>query len=180
MRNLLELITESDICHTPWKHLLLHGVELPTVNWNGGTRRVFNRRFDLLDRVPSIQGILMGQPLLSLLDTKFGPLEFDEHLTYYFIDREGYGLGPHTDVKEFTMIFYQTEAEICLCRSPLRQRKGRTPWYNMTEIVRMSMHPGDALLFKPSDDTWHGVRPTENSNRRSVQHFYIKKGTIVK
>ena len=85
MRNLLEIVASTEVSEEPWKHLHLRSIELPTINWYGKTRRVFNRRFDLLDRVPGVQGILTGQPLLHLLDEKFGPLEFDEHLTYYFV-----------------------------------------------------------------------------------------------
>lgn len=173
MNSLLERVETTEVTKTPWLHLHLHGIKFPAINWDGKRNRMFSRRFDLEDRTSPIQSALLAPELRALLEIKFGPLEVAREETRYFIDQEGYTLSPHTDIKSFTMLFYTTLAEICLCESPLRQLCGKAPWFEMTAIHRVSCQPGDAIMFKPGDFTWHAVRPAETV-RKTIQHFYYR------
>ena len=93
----------------------------------------------------------------------------------YAQDTDGFWLEPHTDlgVKTFTMLIYLDggEGQTDLGTDIYRDRGA---WAQRTPFT-----PNTALVFVPSDNTWHGLarRPIKGV-RRSVIMNYVTKGWI--
>ncbi len=86
----------------------------------------------------------------------------------YAQDIDGFWLEPHTDlgVKKFTCLIYLTEGHEDLGTDIYRSKEehfGRSPFL-----------PNTAMIFVPSDNTWHGFEPRPIKGvRKSVILNYV-------
>lgn len=88
----------------------------------------------------------------------------------YAQDTNGFWLEPHTDlgVKKFTMLLY-------LSSEPGHDQLGTDIYVNKeTHFGRSPFAPNAAMVFVPSDRTWHGFEPRDIPGvRKSVIINYV-------
>ena len=88
----------------------------------------------------------------------------------YAQDTRGFWLEPHTDlgVKKFTMLYY-------LADGPEQEALGTDIYRDKaTWAKRAPFHPNAALVFTPSNNTWHGFEPRKITGvRKSVIINYV-------
>ena len=73
----------------------------------------------------------------------------------YAQDTEGFWLKPHTDigVKKFTMLIYMSD-------DPRHADLGTDIYSDeATHVGRSPFAPNSAMIFVPSDRSWHGFEP---------------------
>jgi hypothetical protein len=88
----------------------------------------------------------------------------------YALDGDGFWLEPHTDlgVKKFTCLVYLTEGHEDLGTDIYRSKDeyfGRSPF-----------RPGLAMIFVPSDRSWHGFerRPIKGARRSMILNYVTR------
>ena len=88
----------------------------------------------------------------------------------YAQDKDGFWLQPHTDlgVKKLTMLYYLADA-------PDQESLGTDIYRDKdTWAKRTAFEPNQALVFVPSDNTWHGFAPRQIAGvRKSVIINYV-------
>jgi hypothetical protein len=88
----------------------------------------------------------------------------------YAQDTKGFWLEPHTDlgVKKFTLLYY-------LADGPEQEALGTDIYRDKeTWAKRPPFHQNTALVFVPSNNTWHGFEPRKvNGVRKSVIINYV-------
>ena len=123
------------------------------------------RRFPVMK---SIAEALQSREVVRTIHDSFGALIDDTYLRLeYALDIDGFWLEPHTDlgVKKFTCLLYLTEGHEELGTDIYRSKDehfGRSPF-----------RPGTAMIFVPSDKTWHGFekRPIKGVRRSMILNY---------
>lgn len=151
----------------------------PALDGVSGKREIHNatrRYFDAENRgrhgiVAAFADALQDQQVTADISRRFG---IDLAGTYlrleYAQDTDGFWLEPHTDlgVKAFTMLLY-------LSREPSHAGLG-TDIYDAGKhhVGRSPFVPGGALVFIPSNDTYHGFEPKPIEGiRKSIIINYV-------
>ena len=112
---------------------------------------------------------LQSQKVVRCVASEFdAPLDDTFLRIEYAQDIDGFWLEPHTDlgVKKFTCLIYLTEGHEDLGTDIYRSKEehfGRSPFV-----------PNTAMIFVPSDKTWHGFEPRAIKGvRKSVILNYV-------
>jgi hypothetical protein len=168
-------LENADRCGTPYPHFLLdevlpqpaletlQGLPFPAPELGGvsGTREAHNatrvyfdddnrRRFDVCEAVsqafqsPAMVGHIAAT-CGAELDGTFLRVEYAQ-------DTDGFWLQPHTDigVKRFTMLIYLSD-------EPGHEALGTDIYADReTWVGRSPFGPNKAMIFVPSDRSWHG------------------------
>lgn len=105
-----------------------------------------------------------------LADAFHGPLDQTYLRIEYAQDTDGFWLKPHTDigVKMFTMLLYMSD-------DPRHADLGTDIYADEnTHVGRSPFEPNAAMIFVPSNNTWHGFekRPIQGV-RRSIIINYV-------
>ncbi len=127
-----------------------------------------------MQRFPVMRAIaeaLQSGPVTQAIHQAFGAPIDDTYLRLeYALDIDGFWLEPHTDlgVKKFTCLLYLSEAHEQLGTDIYRAKDehfGRTPFA-----------PGSAMIFVPSDKTWHGFvkRPIKGVRRSMILNYVTR------
>ena len=153
--------------------------EAPALGGVSGKREVHNatrKYFDAenMDRHPvcrDVNAALQDKRITSAIDRVFGTKLAGTYLRVeYAQDTNGFWLEPHTDlgVKSFTFLLY-------LSTDPAHRGLG-TDIYN-TDKKRVDTSPfvpNGAMIFVPSDITYHGFEPREIKGiRKSIIINYV-------
>jgi hypothetical protein len=156
----------TELAHLPFDAPDLHGVS--------GKRELHNDSRSYFDaegmvRHPVMKAVadaFQSGEVVSAISTSFGAPIDDTFLRIeYAQDIDGFWLEPHTDlgVKKFTCLIYLSEGHeelgTDIYRSP-GEHAGRSPF-----------KPGGAMIFVPSDRSWHGFE------RRPIQG--VRKSIII-
>ena len=151
----------------------------PALDGISGKRELHNDKRSYFDaagmaRFPVMRAVaeaLQSPTVVRAVHEAFGAPLDDTYLRLeYALDVDGFWLEPHTDlgVKKFTCLLYLTEGHEELGTDIYRSHDeyfGRSPF-----------RPGTAMIFVPSDSTWHGFekRPI-NGVRKSVILNYVTR-----
>ena len=119
----------------------------------------------------SIAEALQSRPVTRAIHEAFNAPIDDTFLRLeYALDSDGFWLEPHTDlgVKKFTCLVYLTEGHEDLGTDIYRSKDeyfGRSPF-----------RPGLAMIFVPSDRTWHGFekRPIKGVRRSMILNYVTR------
>lgn len=159
----------SELAHLPLAAPDLHGVS--------GKRELHNDTRSYFDaegmaRFPVVKAVADAFQSSDLVNALAGAFEAPLDDTFlrieYAQDVDGFWLEPHTDlgVKKFTCLIYLSEGHEDLGTDIYRapgEHAGRSPF-----------KPGGALIFVPSDRTWHGFeRRPINGVRKSIIINYV-------
>ena len=153
--------------------------EAPALEGVSGTREVHNKSrsyFDAPSRRdhPAIEAFaeaFQDPEVIEAVERTFGADLSDTLLRIeYAQDTDGFWLEPHTDigVKNFTMLLYLSD-------EPQHSALGTSIYADRdTHVGETPFAPNLAMIFVPSDRTWHGFerRPIEGV-RRSVIINYV-------
>ncbi len=193
VRSFLKSVDESERTETPYRHWLLRGclpediledvialpLDAPDLGGVSGKRELHNATrtyFDVgnQDRHPAVRAFAeafqdprVTDRIASYFGTDLGGslLRIE-----YAQDTDGFWLEPHTDlgVKLFTMLLYVSRDE--------SHRDLGTDIYdrNQQRVDRSPFEPNAAMVFVPSDITYHGfeARPIDGV-RKSVIVNYV-------
>ena len=159
----------SELAHLPLNAPDLHGVS--------GKRELHNDSRSYFDAegmerhgvMKAVAEAFQSPEVVSGIATSFGAPIDDTFLRIeYAQDIDGFWLEPHTDlgVKKFTCLIYLSEGH-----EDLGTDIYRSPGEHVT---RSPFLPGGAMIFVPSDRTWHGFerRPLQGV-RKSVIVNYV-------
>lgn len=177
----------------PYKHWFLHDClpkdalqticdlpfPAPDLDGKSGKREVHNatrRYFDLENRtkhpvVDAVSETFQGKTVTSAVESTFGTSLSGSYLRIeYAQDIDGFWLEPHTDlgVKLFTCLLYLSD-------NPSHENLG-TDLYNddKSHAGRSPFAPNAAMVFVPSDITYHGFEPrTIEGVRKSLIINYV-------
>ena len=172
----------------PFRHWVLHGVldahtlaglkewphAAPEVTYTLGRREENNptRRYVDAGAIESywpakaLAVAFQDARVVSTIETECGASLAGTNLRIeYAQDSEGFWLEPHTDigVKAFTMFVYLDDGE--------EPRDWGTDFFSdgSTHAKRLPFVDNSAVIFIPSDDTWHGFLPRKiDGVRRSL------------
>jgi hypothetical protein len=171
--HLLETAMPADAIHTlatlPFAAPDLHGVSGKRELHND-TRSYFDA--EAMQRFPVMRAVaeaFQSTPVVRAISQAFdAPIDDTLLRLEYAQDVDGFWLEPHTDlgVKKFTCLIYLAEGHDDLGTDIYRapgEHFGRSPF-----------KPGGAMIFVPSDQTWHGFerRPIKGV-RKSVILNYV-------
>ncbi len=186
-------LDEGQKTDTPYNHWVLTGClpgnmaeelknlpfEAPSLDGVSGTREVHNKTrkyFDVENRgrfqsVAAIAEAFQGAEITGKIQNYFGIDIKGSYLRMeYAQDTDGFWLEPHTDlgVKLFTMLLYLSDEE--------GHENLGTDIYkdNKEHVGRSPFAPNTAMVFIPSDNTYHGfeARPIKGV-RKSVIINYV-------
>lgn len=191
--SLLDSLKAADTRETPYRHWILKDIfpeealeelqhlEFPVGELEGvsgrrelhnDTRQYFdkqnNERFDVCGAVAEA---FQSPEVVAAIEEKMGAdLEGTYLRIEYAQDTDGFWLEPHTDigVKRFTMLYYVSDG-------PGHEELGTDIYADKeTHAARSPFAPNLALIFVPSNATWHGFekRPIEGV-RKSVIINYV-------
>ena len=148
----------------------------PSLAGLSGRRELHNESRSYFDaagmqRFPVMKSIaeaLQSREVVRTIHDSFGAPIDDTYLRLeYALDIDGFWLEPHTDlgVKKFTCLLYLTEGHEELGTDIYRSKDehfGRSPF-----------RPGTAMIFVPSDKTWHGFekRPIKGVRRSMILNY---------
>ncbi len=192
-RSILASFAAAQRNDSPYPHFIVNNVvpdemvaplrELPfpapDLGGVSGTREVHNKSrnyFDAGNRTDHEVCDLLAQALqdpevVSAVENTFGTeLEGTFLRIEYGQDTDGFWLEPHTDigVKAFTMLLYLSDEE--------GHEKLGTSIYSdaETHVGETPFAPNLAMIFIPSNDTWHGfeTRPIKGI-RKSIIINYV-------
>lgn len=191
--SLLESFAAAEARETPYKHWLLErclpagaidevlDLPFPAPELGGvsGKREVHNatrKYFDLENRekfpvVAAVSDALQDPRVTGAVERVFGTKLGGSYLRIEFAqDTDGFWLEPHTDlgVKLFTFLLY-------LSKDPSHADLG-TDIYDAEKrhVGRSPFAPNAAMVFVPSDITYHGFVPRKiNGVRKSVIINYV-------
>jgi hypothetical protein len=108
--------------------------------------------------------------IVELFEDTFGAPLADTFLRIeYAQDTDGFWLRPHTDigVKMFTMLIYMSD-------DPRHASLGTDIYVDEnTRVGRSPFKPNSAMIFVPSNNTWHGFekRPIEGVRRSIIVNY---------
>ena len=108
--------------------------------------------------------------VVELLASAFGGPLSDTYLRIeYAQDTDGFWLKPHTDigVKMFTMLIYMSD-------DPRHADLGTDIYSDAeTRVARSPFEPNSAMIFVPSNATWHGFekRPIHGVRRSIIVNY---------
>jgi len=151
----------------------------PDLGGVSGTREVHNKSrnyFDQDNRKVHRECDLLAQALQDSTVVSAIEKTFDTDLEGTFLrieygqDTDGFWLEPHTDigVKSFTMLLYLSDGED-------HEKLGTSIYSDAdTHVGETPFEPNLAMVFIPSNDTWHGfkARPI-NGIRKSIIINYV-------
>ena len=110
------------------------------------------------------------EEIVALFDEAFGGSLSDTFVRIeYAQDTDGFWLKPHTDigVKLFTMLIYMSD-------DPSHSGLGTDIYADAnTPVARSPFEPNAAMIFVPSDNTWHGFekRPIHGVRRSIIVNY---------
>jgi len=193
IHSLLDSFAAADVREFPYRHWLLarcfpeQAVDevlalpfpAPALDGVSGKREVHNatrKYFDAENRarfpiVASVAEALQNRRVTSTVERVFGVNLGGSYLRIeYAQDTDGFWLEPHTDlgVKLFTFLIY-------LSKDPRHADLG-TDIYDLEKrhIGRSPFVPNGAMVFVPSDITYHGFEPRKiNGVRKSIIVNYV-------
>jgi len=186
-------VRSAEAHNTPYRHwfvqkvfpepvyTVLKDMPFPIADLGGvsGTREVHNadrvyfsgRNLDDFENCRAAAEAFQDSETVRLFSNAFGS---NLHNTFvrieYAQDTDGFWLKPHTDigVKMFTMLIYMSD-------DPAHADLGTDIYADEnTPVGRSPFEPNSAMIFVPSDNTWHGFekRPI-NGIRRSLIVNYV-------
>jgi hypothetical protein len=186
-------VRSAEAHDAPYRHWFVHKVfpepvykvlkdmPFPIADLGGvsGTREVHNadrvyfsgRNLDDFENCRAAAEAFQDSETVRLFSNAFGS---NLHNTFvrieYAQDTDGFWLKPHTDigVKMFTMLIYMSD-------DPAHADLGTDIYADEnTPVARSPFEPNSAMIFVPSDNTWHGFekRPI-NGIRRSLIVNYV-------
>ena len=151
----------------------------PSLEGVSGKRELHNESRSYFDaagqtRFPVMKVIaeaLQSRRMTRAIHDAFGAPIDDTYLRLeYALDIDGFWLEPHTDlgVKKFTCLLYLTEGHEELGTDIYRSREehfGRTPFI-----------PGAAMIFVPTDSTFHGFekRPIQGVRKSMILNYVTR------
>ena len=151
----------------------------PDLGGVSGTREVHNKTrnyFDVESRSahPVCQALaeaLQDPETVGMIEKFSGSdLEGTYLRIEYGQDTDGFWLEPHTDigVKAFTMLLYLSDDKG-------HEELGTDIYADKdTRVTKSPFTPNLAMIFVPSNDTWHGVEPRKiNGVRKSLIINYV-------
>lgn len=165
----------------PYRHYLLENVlapelikelrELPFevpqgLEYKLGRREEFNSSRQYLNQeniekfecARRVADIFLSPEIIGEIEKQGGTALGDSLLRIeYTLDSTNFWLEPHTDigVKNFTMIIYLSDEEGC-------ENWGTDVYADAnTHAGRAPANPGNAIIFFPSPNTWHGFEPRD-------------------
>ncbi len=174
-KSILRSVKERKTFHSPYEHWFLSNVlpseevsrlqsiQFPEKNLDGvsGTREIHNKTRNYLDEnnqeqftvFQRVAEAFQSQEIVDFLSKQFGAKLDGTYLRIEFAeDIDGFYLVPHTDigVKNFTMLFYLSD-------NPQHSSLG-TDVYDAEQnwVSSMPFIPNHAMVFVPSDITYHG------------------------
>lgn len=163
----------------PYRHYLLENIftpelikqlrELPFdapqgLEYKLGRREEFNssrqylnpENIEKYECARRVADVFLSPEVISHIEKEGGASLGDSLLRVeYTLDTDKFWLEPHTDigVKNFTMIIYLSDDEDC-------ENWGTDVYADAnTHSGRAPANPGNAIIFFPSPDTWHGFEP---------------------
>lgn len=156
-------------------------ISAPKLDGLSGRRELHNdeRSYfdeDAMARFPVMRVIaeaLQSRELTGLIAKAFGAPIDDTYLRLeYAVDTDGFWLEPHTDlgVKKFTCLIYLSD-------EPGHEDLGTDIYADKdTHWGRSPFKQNNAMIFVPSDSTWHGfVKRPINGRRKSVILNYVTR-----
>ncbi len=189
----LNCFKSAEAAEKPYQHWLLHDClpkqtlqavsnlpfPAPDLDGKSGKREVHNatrRYFDIENRgqyavVDTISEAFQSKTITTSVEQTFGTSVEGAYLRIeYAQDTDGFWLEPHTDlgVKLFTCLLYLSDI-------PSHKDLG-TDIYdeNKTHAGRSPFAPNAAMVFVPSDITYHGFEPrTIEGVRKSLIINYV-------
>lgn len=191
--SLLESFAAAKVHETPYKHwhverclpdaaideVLALPFPAPELGGVSGKREVHNatrKYFDAENRakfpiVSAVADALQDQRVTGAIERVFGTRLGGSYLRIeYAQDTDGFWLEPHTDlgVKLFTFLLY-------LSKDPSHADLG-TDIYDLEKrhVGRSPFAPNAAMVFVPSDISYHGFEPRKiNGVRKSIIINYV-------
>ena len=153
-------------------------VNAPTLDGVSGRRELHNdsrsyadeenmRRFPVMNAVAeALQSTEVARVLAQAFDA---PIDDTFLRLEYALDIDGFWLEPHTDlgVKKFTCLIYLSDG-------PGHDTLGTDSYASKEEHVgRTPFIPNSAMVFVPSDRTWHGFekRPIEGVRKSLILNY---------
>lgn len=151
----------------------------PELGGVSGTREVHNKSRSYFDsdncQEHDVCGLLaealQSEEVVAAVQSTFNTDLSDTFLRIeYGQDTDGFWLEPHTDigVKSFTMLLYLSDGEG-------HEKLGTSIYADKeTHVGESPFEPNLAMIFVPSNDTWHGfeTRPI-NGVRKSIIINYV-------
>ncbi|MEM7749041.1 MAG: 2OG-Fe(II) oxygenase [Pseudomonadota bacterium] len=189
----LSCFKSAEAADQPYKHWFLHDClpedvlkeicELPfpapDLEGKSGKREVHNatrRYFDLENRekhpaVNSVSEAFQSKTITQAVESTFGTELSGSYLRIeYAQDTDGFWLEPHTDlgVKLFTCLLYLSDV-------PSHKDLGTDIYADdKSHVGRSPFSPNAAMVFVPSDITYHGFEPrTIEGVRKSLIINYV-------
>jgi hypothetical protein len=151
----------------------------PDLGGVSGTREAHNKSrsyFDVDARAEhdvcaALAEALQDSEVVKAVETTFGTDLSNTNLRIeYGQDTDGFWLEPHTDigVKNFTMLLYLSDGEG-------HEQLGTSLYADAeTHIGETPFSPNVAMVFIPSDNTWHGFEARKiNGIRKSIIINYV-------
>jgi hypothetical protein len=158
----------------------LKAMPFPVVDLGGvsGTREAHNAdrvyfsggNLDEFAACRAVAEAFQDDAIVELLNEAFGGALDDTFVRIeYAQDTDGFWLKPHTDigVKMFTMLIYMSDG-------PGHAELGTDIYADPdTHVGRTPFVPNTAMIFVPSDRTWHGFerRPIEGVRRSIIVNY---------
>ena len=190
-RSVLDSFAKAEQSETPYRHWIvrdllppeliapLQTLPFPTPELGGvsGTREVHNKSrnyFDAENRAAHdacdlVTAALQDSEVVAATEKAFGASLDSTYLRVeYAQDADGFWLEPHTDigVKAFTMLLYLSDGHEALGTSIYADKE--------THVGNSPFAPNLAMIFVPSDHTWHGFEPRPIEGiRRSIIVNYV-------
>lgn len=192
-KSILASFAAAEVHEKPYRHFILRDVvpaemvaplrnlpfEAPDLGGVSGTREVHNKSrsyFDVEARTKhdvcdALAQALQDDEVVATVEKTFGTdLEGTFLRIEYGQDTDGFWLEPHTDigVKNFTMLLYLSDEEG-------HEKLGTSIYADKDSHVGESeFAPNVAMVFVPSDDTWHGFEPRPIKGiRKSIIINYV-------
>ena len=192
-RSILSSFASAEVFEEPYRHYVVREVlpgelvqplnELPfpapELDGVSGTREVHNKSrnyFDVERRAEHevcelVTQALQDPEVVAAVEKIFGTeLEGTYLRVEYAQDTNGFWLEPHTDigVKSFTMLLYLSDGEG-------HEKLGTSIYADKeTHVGESPFAPNLAMIFVPSDSTWHGCEGREIKGiRKSIIINYV-------
>lgn len=192
-KSILDCFAQAEKSDQPYPHFVVRDVvpeELvpalrdlpfpaPELGGVSGTREVHNKSRQYFDvdncskheACNLLAEALQSSEVVNAVQTTFGTDLNDTYLRIeYAQDTDGFWLEPHTDigVKSFTMLLYLSDEEG-------HDKLGTSIYADKdTHVGESPFAPNLAMIFVPSNDTWHGFEPRPIKGvRKSIIINYV-------
>ena len=153
-------------------------VPAPSLSGVSGRRELHNDTRSYADAKSMVEfpvlrivaNALQSEPVIKALAKAFdAPIDDTFLRLEYALDIDGFWLEPHTDlgVKKFTCLIYLSDG-------PGHDELGTDIYANKeTHIGRTPFTPNSAMVFIPSDHTWHGFekRPIHGVRKSLILNY---------